>query len=294
MHPAAYSLRKSSTDHAARAPADLSITPRNRRFGRGGAGQARWWNGGDPFATAFYNALSATFPKGEAYFVESVKVFRAGVSPGLAAEIRAFTSQEVMHSREHLAFNRRITEAGYDVSRLEQRVDDQLALTEGRPAIAALCVTMALEHFTAIMAHEALADVRHFAQADPESAALWRWHAIEEIEHKGVAFDTWRHATRDWTNARRFRMRAIVMVLTSFHFVRFRLSGMLDLLRQDGISGPRAYWGLTRFALAKPGMVRRIIGPWLSYFRPGFHPWDKDDRNLIALVESDYAAALLG
>ena len=53
-------------------PPDLSITPRDRRFARE-VKPGRWWHGGDPFATAFYNALSATFPKGEAFFVESVR-----------------------------------------------------------------------------------------------------------------------------------------------------------------------------------------------------------------------------
>ena len=108
------------------APADLSITPRNRRFGRETVSQTRWWNGGDPYGTAFYNALSATFPLGEAFFVESVKAFREGVPERLAREIRAFTQQEVMHSREHLAFNRRAARSGYDLSRLEKREDDQM------------------------------------------------------------------------------------------------------------------------------------------------------------------------
>jgi predicted metal-dependent hydrolase len=58
-------------------PSDLTIRPRDRRFGRG-VHTARWWNGGDPVATALYNALSATFPKGEAFFVESVRLFREG------------------------------------------------------------------------------------------------------------------------------------------------------------------------------------------------------------------------
>jgi predicted metal-dependent hydrolase len=75
----------------------------------------RWWLGGDPFATAFMNALSVTFPKGEAFFIESVKHFRDGASPKLAGEIRAFVQQEVMHSREHVAFNKRVTDAGYDI-----------------------------------------------------------------------------------------------------------------------------------------------------------------------------------
>ena len=93
----------------------LTITPRDRRFGRG-MRQERWWMGGDPVATAFYNALSATFPKGEAFFVESVRMFREGTPPKLAAEIKAFVTQEVMHSREHVQFNKRALEAGYDIA----------------------------------------------------------------------------------------------------------------------------------------------------------------------------------
>src|SRR5688500_13477806 len=102
-------------------PADLTITPRDRRFGRGLAAN-RWWVANDPVATAFYNALSATFPRGEAFFVESVRAFRDGAPERLAQEIRAFTTQEVMHSREHVAFNKRAVDAGYDLTPLEQRV----------------------------------------------------------------------------------------------------------------------------------------------------------------------------
>jgi len=86
-------------------PADLTITPRDRRFGRGGTA-LRLWHGGRVEATAIYNALSATFPRGEAFFVESVRAFRDGAGPKLAEEIKAFTTQEVIHSFAHLAFNR--------------------------------------------------------------------------------------------------------------------------------------------------------------------------------------------
>ena len=92
-------------------PPDLKIVPRDRRFGRGAA-TPRWWHSNDPFQTAFYNALSATFPLGEAFFVESVRMFRDGASPELAEDIRNFTTQEVVHSREHLAFNNRAAEFG--------------------------------------------------------------------------------------------------------------------------------------------------------------------------------------
>jgi uncharacterized protein len=262
-------------------PSDLTITPRDRRFGRGSQTE-RWWNGGDPVATALYNALSATFPKGEAFFVESVHKFREGADPKLAAEIKAFVTQEVIHSREHVAFNKRAHEAGYDLSKLDAQVDWRLNLVRSRPPIASLAATMALEHFTAILAHELLADPRHLAGCDPESAALWRWHATEEIEHKGVAYDTWLHATRHWPRSKRWKVKAKVMMLVTRNFIVDRTRGSLDLLRQDGITGPGAWARLLWFAWVRPGMFRKVFAAWASFFMPGFHPWNHDDRALIA------------
>ena len=271
-------------------PADLAIRPRDRRFGRGDR-LARWWLGGDPVATAFYNALSVTFPKGEAFFVESVRRFREGTPPRLAGEIAAFTRQEVMHTREHVAFNRRVAEAGYDVSRLEASVEARLAFVRSKPPIASLAATMALEHFTAILAHALLADPHHLAGGDAESAALWRWHAVEEIEHKGVAYDTWLHATRDWPRFTRWRVKSKVMLFVTRNFLVDRTAGIVDLLRQDGLTGPEAWLRMAWFAFGAPGMMRRIARAWFAYFLPGFHPWRHDDRALIALGDSDYAAA---
>jgi hypothetical protein len=276
----------------ATTPADLTITPRDLRFGRGHA-MRRWWLNDDPFATAFYNALSVTFPKGEGFFIDSIRAFREGTSPRLAAEIAAFTKQEVMHTREHVAFNRHVTAQGYDVRLLDAHVDEALALTKGRPPIASLAATMALEHFTAMLANQLIANPRHLAGGDEQAVALWRWHAAEEIEHKGVAYDTWLHATKHWSRWRRWRIKAIVMLATTAKFFAGRYKGMIELLRQDGITGWRARRGILWYALARPGMARKVLGAWLAFFLPGFHPWKHDDRDLIALAESDYRAAIL-
>src|SRR6188472_2950188 len=109
-------------------PANLTITPRDRRFDRGALEQ-RLWHGGNVAATAIYNALSTTFPAGEAFFVESVRKFREGTPPKLAEEIKGFTTQEAIHSREHDAFNKRASASGYDLSSLEARVEKRLAIT---------------------------------------------------------------------------------------------------------------------------------------------------------------------
>jgi len=266
-------------------PAELTITPRDRRFGREAA-TPRLWHGGRVEATAIYNALSTTFPKGEAFFVESVRAFRDGAPPRLAEEIKAFTTQEAIHSREHDAFNKRAARSGYDLTKLETRVEERLAITRGRPPIVSLAATMALEHFTAILAHQLLADPRHLEGADKETADLWRWHAVEEIEHKGVAYDTWLNATRYWPRSKRWKLKARLMLLVTRNFLVDRTSGALELMRQDGVTGLDAWRKLLWYLWVRPAMFRKIAGAWLRYFLPGFHPWNEDDRALL----KDYPA----
>ena len=274
-----------SLTRALPTPADLTITPRDRRFGRDHQAP-RLWHGGRPAATAIYNALSATFPRGEAFFVESVRAFQGGADPGLAEAIKAFTTQEVIHSREHLAFNRRAADSGYDLTKLEQRVAMRLDLTQSKPPIVSLAATMALEHFTAILAHQLLSNPRHLRGADPEAAELWRWHAGEEIEHKGVAYDTWLHATRAWPRTKRWKVKAKVMLFITRNFVVDRTAGALELMRQDGVVGLRAWAQLLWYLWVRPGMFRKIAGAWFRFFLPGFHPWNEDDRALLRAYEA--------
>lgn len=265
------------------APGRIAIQPRNRRFSRTPLA-TRWWLGGDPVATAFYNAMSASFPHGEAFFVETVKAFRDVTEPKLRDEIEAFIKQEVAHAREHLALNRRIAEAGYDVTPLEAQTQRRLALLRLKGPMAGLIGTIALEHITAIFAHEVLSNPSHMQGADPELAALWRWHCIEEIEHKGVAYDAWLHATRDWSLWKRWSVRCKVMVFITRRFLQDRLAGMIELLRQDGLTGPRIWWAVARFTLVRPGMIGQILQGWACFFKPGFHPWDHDDRHLTEMA----------
>jgi predicted metal-dependent hydrolase len=261
-------------------PRDLRITPRDRRFGRETAAP-HLWHGGRVEATAIYNALSTTFPAGEAFFVESVRAFRDGAPAKLAEEIKGFTTQEAIHSREHDAFNKRATRSGYNLSKLEERVEKRLAITRSKPPIVSLAATMALEHFTAILAHQLLANPSHLEGAEAETADLWRWHAVEEVEHKGVAYDTWLFATRHWPRPRRWKVKAKVMLYVTRNFVVDRTAGALELMRQDGVTGVRAWAVLLWYLWVRPGMFRKIAGAWFKFFLPGFHPWNEDDRHLL-------------
>lgn len=264
-------------------PDDLEIPVRNLRFHQDGKSEGRWWLGGDPVATAFFNALSCTFPAGEKFFIDSVRRFRNDVDEPLQEQIAAFIAQESIHTREHIAFNKLAADAGYNVEALENRAKKALDFARKRSAQRQLAATCALEHFTAILAHELLKDEsRDLEGAPEETAGLWSWHAMEEIEHKAVAFDTYMAVTDRMWRPRRYLMRVFAMVMASIILFGVVKNNMRDLYREDGFEGG-GIWKRTRaYLFSRSGVLRRALPEYMRYFKPGFHPWDHDDRALLA------------
>src|SRR5687768_8773514 len=265
-------------------PADLTITPRDLRLDRK-ASNARWWHGGDPVATAYFNALSASFPQGETFFIDAVRRYWDRTDGKLHEQIDAFIQQEAAHTREHVAFNRLIKAAGYDTTKMDAETRRRLDIARSRHPVVQLAITVALEHFTAIMAHSLLTDKNLMPGAPEEVLRLWQWHAIEEVEHKAVAYDTFLAVTRQMSGLRRWALRCHVMGLVSLQFWYSNFQRMADFFRQDGINTPRTWWRVAKYLLVKPGMMRRICRDYLRFYGPGFHPWHRDDRKLIAEVE---------
>ena len=261
-------------------PGDVTIKPRNVMFARDKQ-RARWWNGGNLVATAFFNSMSLTFPRGETFFIDSVRHYRDSVPPEHQAQIDAFTKQEAAHSREHAHFNDQVKKAGYDITPMEAHLIERIAEMNQASPLMRLVTTAALEHFTAIIAHACLKSDRHLKNSDPDAARLWQWHAIEEIEHKGVAYDTFLAATQHLSRYQRWKFRSLVMLSVSAAFVRARLRAMSRFFDQDGINTPGVWLRTFAYLCIYPGMLRQLIPLWLAFFRPNFHPWQHDDRYLI-------------
>ena len=248
----------------------------------------RHWHGGRRAVTAFFDNLSVFFPAGERFFIASVNAHRAHVrDPRLAADVRGFAGQEGCHGREHERYNELLRSQGYPVRAMEERVVRLLArvraLTPRRWQLAATC---ALEHFTALMAHLLLSDERMLAGADPTMAALWRWHAAEENEHKAVAFEVFRAAGGSY--AERVGLMAVATVI----FWAKVLEHQLRMMSVDGtLLSPREWLALARFLFVRPGGMLSLVRPYLAYYRPGFHPWDLDNRALLDAWKREYASA---
>jgi predicted metal-dependent hydrolase len=270
-------------------PVDLVIHPRDIAFGRA-LPVPRWWLGGDPIATAFFNALSASFPQGERFFMDAVRRYRDAAGPKLGEQIAAFTAQEAVHSREHLLFNHNVAAQGFDFSRIDLYLKMRFDFGRKLPPLNQLCATVALEHFTAILAHAILSQGDDLAAAPPELKRMWHWHAIEEIEHKAVAFDTFLVAARRYSPLRRWWLRCYSMALTTIMFFQFLVFGVREFFRHDGIDDFRSWRALLRYLWVAPGIMRRVAPGYFAYYKPRFHPWQVDDRALIADAEATLIA----
>jgi hypothetical protein len=271
-------------------PADIQVPARDIRFDVSSAKNGHWL-GGDPVGTAVFNALSLTFPEGERMFMDAVKNYRKDLSGKLAEDVRGFIAQEAIHSREHHQLNQLVDRERYPVSEIEALVKERTNEARSRGRMPMLMATIALEHFTAMMADMLAENLSIFDGAPSELERLWRWHAMEETEHKGVAFDVFVHATRHWSPLRRYMRRVIAMALITYMFTRNITTYAARLLEADGYSPQEARKAVKKFLWRNPGIFSKGWRTYFSWYRPGFHPWDHDNRALIARWKQDFASA---
>lgn len=246
----------------------------------------RNWHAQGPQVAHFFNALSIFFPVGERFFINSVRQYRERVTdPELQKAITAFIGQEAMHGREHEEYNDLLAQAGFPIQRMEGRVNALLEWGKKKlPAISQLSATIALEHFTAIMADRLLRKPDMIASSDPRMVALWRWHALEETEHKAVAFDVYRAVRKP--SVKNYVTRSSGLLIATVIFLGFAHAYQRELVNADKTIGRWDGMGnYLRFMLGKGGFVRDMAGPWFDYLKPGFHPWDHDNRHFLAEID---------
>ena len=255
----------------------------------------RYWAANDAGLTHFMTTLSALFPEGEQYFVDSTRAVRKHPKlsdPDLQREISAFIGQEAMHSKEHLAFNSSAQSYGYDIRTMEQqtgkviRTGTKVLTTLLKPfgvtkEMIDLTGTCALEHFTAVIAAELLQnkDVQAMFN-DSTMHQLWMWHAVEENEHKAVVFDVYTaiygHGLKAYT------MRAIAMIIAMGLIFMTQSYFTAQLMKIDGKLTWKDSKYMLKFMYARKGFMTRQIPELLDFFRPNFHPNDSDTDQLLA------------
>jgi predicted metal-dependent hydrolase len=238
----------------------------------------RYWWDNDPAKTLLLAALSASFPPGERFFIDSVRHYQDQITePELKKAIKGFIGQEAHHSREHELMNGFLQERGVDLARLEREILGFMNLLRKHLSPERqLAHTVAVEHFTALMAEEFLLKYDALEQMDPRIAPIWAWHAIEESEHKAVAFDVYKAiGGSEFT-------RVTEMMIVSVLFPVFSAVHLVQLMKEDGQLGNMKSWlGAVNYMWGRPGVFRKLLPSYFKFYSPRFHPWDHDARDLV-------------
>lgn len=282
MQTSKATTKATETRPVARTPENVEIKPQRMGF-EFGEQVPHYWVAENHLISHTMNALSVLFPQGEQFFVDSVRHFRDIITDKqLKQEVRGFIGQEAMHSLEHIAMNQHVRDQGMPVEELEAHLEVVLGIAKKLPERHQLAITCALEHMTAMMADMLLArdDVRE--DMHETMRPLWVWHAIEETEHKSVAYDVFQQAGGTYAERTFYLIfsTAALGVMGSYCTARMMLNDRKGFSLKGAAGGLWKLWG-------RNGTFSSLLPNWLEYFKPGFHPWDHDNSELIARFKSE-------
>lgn len=277
-----------------KTPDDLKLHARDVHFDFLSAmKQHHYWHDNDPVVTHFFNALQATFPEGERFFIEAVRDVRDQMEPGtlpqrLLNDIKLFIRQEGFHGREHEQWTQALIEMGY--SGLAEFDAKQKKLREwGRrkfDPLSRLGSTVAMEHFTAIIGSLVLykrPDLIENAVEPFRSALIY--HTLEEVEHKAVCYELFKAAGGNYPT-RLFGL--FVSILGIMYQVRAR---HIYLLEQDGLWNKQTRRRARQFVWGRNGIVIALLPKVIEYLHPNFHPWATDEREDFIRMFGHYLEA---
>ena len=255
-------------------PKAIGITVRKLQFNPKAI--RRHYFANSPVMSHMLTALSSTFPIGEQFFVHSVRNVRDKVQDEkLQAQITAFIGQEAMHSKAHAEFNDAWRSDDYHLDRFQAWLARKNEYVKNLHPKIQLAITCAFEHFTALLGGYILRHPEVLATLDDDAVKLWVWHAIEEIEHRAVAFDVYQAVYGD-DKIRRMIMRSVTTGFASLTFY----SATRLFLQDKAKSLPKV--GGNVFGLYLLGkMFIQLLPEYLSYFKADFHPSEIDYSKIV-------------
>ena len=232
----------------------------------------RYWFGGDPFITRMFDALSLTFPDGERYFIQSIRLFRDQITdPDLQQRVADFIRQEAQHGIAHDKMNQVMRDQGMPVDVFIERLNKVFKFElEKRSPQYNIAMTAAAEHLTALMAETFYGKKSTLAEGHPYVRALFAWHAIEEMEHRDVAFDVMKDVakTPEW-------LRKVTLLNTTVLMFGFTIYRANVMLKHDGFTPFERLRlnikGLPWF-FGKHGTLTRMSKQYKDWFKKDFHP----------------------
>ncbi|MFT3857900.1 MAG: metal-dependent hydrolase [Aquabacterium sp.] len=248
--------------------AQVGIPPRHIDFKFPQNAQRYAFYDHNPLASLLFVVFSGIFPPGERFFMESVRHFRDQIQdPVLKAQVSGFMGQEALHGREHERLNDLFRARGLDVDLPARYVRFGLRQLERfSPRLQLACTTM-MEHFTAHLAEQWLTDKALSESSDPEMLKLWYWHALEELEHKSVAYDVF-----DLIGGTQKERKQAGWLVGIFVMLPVAASWLHLLIKEGQLFNAKENRRGWKALFGRGALISKVLRHMPSYWRRNFHP----------------------
>lgn len=241
----------------------------------------KYWNDDSAFKSHFLNALSITLPDCERFFIGTITPYLRQINDDdLAAQTKEFVKQESHHRHAHNHYNDWLEAQGLPVSELQASANRKWDwVIRHLSDEQKLAITICIEHITVVYASVFLSYPEILNRMHPHFRDIWRWHAVEEIEHKAVTMDVWNrfHGSP--------RLKWMAMAITLPVYMWYVGKNTLIFLHRDHRLWEWSTWkDMIQFLFNKQdGVVRRSFRMWMDMLRKDFHPNDHDHTDLLKI-----------
>ena len=241
-----------------------------------------WYNGNAPL-TYFTNALFTLFPQGEEFFVASVREHKDKLSGQEYEDVKKFIAQETLHGNQHLRLQKIIEETGFPINEFDSFYR-QTAFLNDNSFLAwsklffgeniSIAITSAIEHCTASLVFS-LAKSNLFHLMPKSISDLLKWHSLEELEHKDIAFNVLQKV--DPSLKTRYAGMAIG---GGFLLAYIILGGIVYAATDKDFSIKKTLSDIPEMIKVNSGIFAGMITEILKYFEKDFHPNKLDDSEI--------------
>lgn len=241
----------------------------------------------NPLLSAMFNTLSVQFPAGERFMIDAVRQFQQDITDeALKQDARGFIGQEAHHANEHEVMADALTKVNFPTELIVKQTEWMLdKITRLLPPKDLMATTAALEHFTAMLGSLVMNEPQLIQDVHPSIKPLFIWHAIEESEHKAVAFDVYQNTVGSYPRLMFAYLwsTSLLTALTAYYMALVMVKDRSIFNLRDNLKGLNWMFGFGNNA----GHLRRRLPEFFTFFRPNFHPWEADNSDAITYWKNE-------
>ncbi|MCC6478318.1 MAG: metal-dependent hydrolase [Sphingomonadaceae bacterium] len=231
----------------------------------------------------FWLSASLAAPYLEKFFIRVLQPTIPDIDDQkLAEDTKNMLAQEAMHSMVHNKFNKHIANQGVKLDASHALLEESVDWLSGYSTIDLIGVVAAGEHIIYSLSIVFLNCEETRMSMTPQARQLFDFHCLEETEHGAVSHDLYRYFVGEsyWT-----RIRTALVATRLIWTILVRTMRRLINENGDKITW-REKLSFFKYAIVKPGTVRKLIGHLFQYLHPRYKmTFDHGDKKQMKRVE---------